>query len=144
MSTISDLEAKIRASALTDEYMSDQQLQLFQELLTETYKKNLELIKKGKEEITMPADEADAIDNASIETEMVLKLKIVDRQIKLLSKIDEALAMIEQKTYGYCVETGEPIGIERLILRPTATLCVDAKSIREVEEKDYGPYIDEE
>lgn len=144
MSIISEIEAKIKLSAETEEYMSDNQLLLFQELLRETYKKTLKLIQKSKEEITLPADAADAIDNASLESDMALKLKIVDRQTKLLGKIDESLAMIEQKTYGYCIETGEPIGIERLLLRPTATLSVDAKSIREEEEKDYGPSTDED
>ena len=139
VSVLKEIEAKIRASAAKEEYMSDLQLELFAELLKALYQKTITQIQETKAEITQPTDEADAIDNASIEAEMTLKLKIIDRQTKLLSKIDESLAMIENKTYGYCEETGEPIGLERLLLRPTATLSVDAKSIKEEEEKDYGP-----
>ena len=138
------IEQQIRKLAKTEEYMSDQQLLLFRNLLEILYKNTVTQIHEAKEEITKPTDEADVIDNASIEAEMILKLKIIDRQTKLLGKIDEAITMIEQKTYGYCIETGEPIGIERLLLRPTANLSVDAKSIKEEEEKDYGSATDEE
>ncbi len=138
------IETEIRDSAANEEYMSEIQLALFRKLLEVLYKKTVEQISVIKEEITKPTGEADAMDNASIESEMVLKLKLVDRQTKLLGKIDEAIAMIEQKTYGYCIETGDNIGIERLLLRPTATLSVDAKSIKEEEEKDYGPIIQDE
>lgn len=139
VSVLKEIEAKIRASAAREEYMSDLQLDLFAVLLKALYQKTITQIQETKAEITQPTDEADAIDNASIEAEMTLKLKIIDRQTKLLGKIDESLAMIDNKTYGYCEETGEPIGLERLLLRPTATLSVDAKSIKEEEEKDYGP-----
>ena len=138
------IEQEIRKLAKSEEYMSDNQLLLFKKLLKALYKTTVTQIHEAKEEITKPTDEADAIDNASIEADMTLKLKIIDRQTKLLSKIDESITMIEQKNYGYCIETGEPIGIERLLLRPTANLSVDAKSIREEEEKDYGSASDEE
>lgn len=139
MSNISAIEEQIKKSAKTEEYMSDVQLELFRKLLEETYRKTLSQINEAQKEINKPASEADAIDNASIESEMALKVKIVERQNKLLFKINESISMIDNKTYGYCVETGEPIGIARLILRPTATLSVDAKSIKEESEKDYGP-----
>ena len=139
MSSMADIEAKIRESVANgEEYMSDNQLNLFDQLLLALQQKTINLISTTKEDITKPASEADSIDNASIETDMALKLKLIDRQTKLLSKIDLSRNMIEQKTYGYCEETGEEIGIERLLLRPTATMSVDAKSIREEEEKDYG------
>ena len=65
-------------------------------------------------------------------------MKAINRQIKLISKIDEALKKIENGTYGFCEETGEPIGIKRLIARPVATLCITAQEKHEKEEKVYA------
>lgn len=129
---------KIKQSPEED-YMNEEQLAFFKQLLTDLSQKTIEQIKDAREDITQPASDVDPIDIATLEAERALKLKIVDRQTKLLVKIDESLNMIEQGTYGFCLETGEKIGIERLLLRPTATLSVDAKSIREESEKDYGP-----
>src|SRR5713226_2890307 len=82
--------------------------------------------------------EADPTDQATIEEEYALELRARDRERKLLKKIDEALRRIEEGSYGYCEETGEPIGIPRLIARPTATLSIEAQSRREQKQKLYG------
>ena len=65
-------------------------------------------------------------------------MRAINRQIKLISKIDKALKKIKDDTYGYCAETGEPIGIKRLIARPIATLCIAAQEKHEKEEKVYA------
>ena len=77
-------------------------------------------------------------DRATIEEEHALELRTRDRERKLIRKIDEAIKRIEDGTYGYCVETGEEIGIKRLEARPVATLCVEAQERRERREKQYG------
>ena len=79
--------------------------------------------------------EPDIADRASAETEVALELRTRDRQRKLISKIDEALDRIERNEYGYCEETGEPIGIKRLEARPIATLTVDAQERHERKER---------
>jgi DnaK suppressor protein len=75
--------------------------------------------------------EADITDRASVETDRALELRTRDRARKLISKIDQALQRIESGTYGYCEETGEPIGIRRLEARPIATLSVEAQERHE-------------
>ena len=70
---------------------------------------------------------ADIVDQASSYTEKNVEMKAINRQIKLISKIDQAIKKIENGTYGFCEETGEPIGIKRLIARPVATLCIAAQ-----------------
>lgn len=79
--------------------------------------------------------EPDITDRASAETEVALELRTRDRQRKLISKIDEALERINRNEYGYCEETGEPIGIRRLEARPIATLTVDAQEMHERRER---------
>jgi DnaK suppressor protein len=79
--------------------------------------------------------EPDITDRASAETEVALELRTRDRQRKLISKIDEALERIERNEYGFCEETGEPIGIKRLEARPIATLTVEAQERHERRER---------
>lgn len=79
--------------------------------------------------------EPDIADRASVETEVALELRARDRQRKLISKIDEALDRINRGEYGYCEETGEPIGIKRLEARPVATLTVEAQERHERKER---------
>ena len=81
---------------------------------------------------------ADVVDQASSYTEKNVEMKTINRQIKLISKIDSAIKKIKDGTYGYCEETGEPIGIKRLIARPVATLCITAQEKHEKEEKIYA------
>ena len=81
---------------------------------------------------------ADVVDQASSYTEKNVEMKTINRQIKLILKIDLAIKKIKDGTYGYCEETGEPIGIKRLIARPIATLCIAAQEKHEKEEKIYA------
>tara|TARA_Y100000817_G_scaffold307755_1_gene294574 strand:- start:442 stop:858 length:417 start_codon:yes stop_codon:yes gene_type:complete len=81
---------------------------------------------------------ADIVDQASSYTEKNVEMKAINRQIKLISKIEQAIKKIENGTYGFCEETGEPIGIKRLIARPVATLCIAAQEKHEKEEKVYA------
>jgi DnaK suppressor protein len=80
---------------------------------------------------------ADLADRATSETDRALELRARDRQRKLISKIDAALARIEDGTYGYCEETGEPIGLKRLDARPIATLSLEAQERHERRERVY-------
>ena len=80
---------------------------------------------------------ADIVDRATSETDRSLELRARDRQRKLVAKINEALARIESGTYGYCEETGEPIGLKRLDARPIATLSVEAQELHERRERVY-------
>ncbi len=81
---------------------------------------------------------ADIIDQASSYTEKNVELRAINRQIKLISKIDSALKRIQDGTYGYCEETGEQIGLKRLVARPVATLCISAQEKHEKDEKVYA------
>jgi len=81
---------------------------------------------------------ADIIDQASSQTEKNVEMRTVNRQRKLLSKIDQAIKKIDNNTYGYCEETGEPIGIKRLLARPIASLCIEAQEKHEKNEKIFA------
>ena len=81
---------------------------------------------------------ADIVDQASSYTEKNVEMRAINRQIKLITKIDSALKKIQDGTYGFCEDTGEPIGIERLIARPVATLSISAQEKHEKEEKVYA------
>ena len=81
---------------------------------------------------------ADIVDQASSYTEKNVELRAINRQIKLISKIDSALKKIQDGTYGFCEETGEQIGLKRLMARPVATLCISAQEKHEKDEKIYA------
>ena len=80
---------------------------------------------------------ADIIDQASSYTEKTVEMRASNRRRKLINKIDQALKKLKDGTYGYCEDTGEPIGLKRLIARPIATLCIEAQEKHEKEEKIY-------
>ena len=80
----------------------------------------------------------DLADRASSETDRAIELRARDRQRKLISKIDAAIQRIDENTYGYCEETGEPISLKRLEARPTAALCIDCKTLDELREKQVA------
>ena len=80
----------------------------------------------------------DIVDQASSQAEKTVEMRTLNRQRKLLSKIDKAIKKIKDNTYGYCEETGEPIGIKRLIARPIATLSIEAQEKHEKNEKIYA------
>ena len=81
---------------------------------------------------------ADIVDQASSYTEKNVEMRAINRQIKLINKIDSALKKIQDGTYGFCEDTGEPIGLKRLMARPVATLCIAAQEKHEKEEKAYA------
>ena len=80
---------------------------------------------------------ADIVDQASSYTEKTVEMRASNRRRKLINKIDRALKKLKDGTYGYCEDTGEPIGLKRLIARPIATLCIEAQEKHEKEEKIY-------
>ena len=80
----------------------------------------------------------DIVDQASSQTEKTVEMRTLNRQIKLLSKIDKAIKKIDNNTYGYCEETGEPIGLKRLIARPIATLSIESQEKHEKNEKIFA------
>ncbi len=80
---------------------------------------------------------ADIVDQASSYTERTVEMRSSNRRRKLINKIDQALKKLKDSTYGYCEDTGEPIGLKRLIARPIATLCIEAQEKHEKEEKIY-------
>jgi len=140
-------EKPARKSGLTEaelmrapasQYMSAEQLAFFRERLLQTQKELLEKANLTSEHLREHELEADPTDQATIEEEYALELRARDRERKLLKKIDEALRRIDEGSYGYCEETGEPIGIARLIARPTATLSVEAQTRREQKQRLYG------
>jgi DnaK suppressor protein len=100
-----------------------------------------ELLRESRETLMNLQEEnhalADVADRASNETERSLELRTRDRQRKLIAKIDAALSRLEQGTYGYCEETGEPIGLRRLDARPIATLSIEAQERHERRERVY-------
>lgn len=82
--------------------------------------------------------ESDTNDQASLEYEQAVELRTRDRERKVISKIDQALARITEGEFGYCEETGDPIGVKRLLARPIATLCIEAKRRQEKQETGYA------
>ena len=89
-------------------------------------------------EVDREISSADIVDQASSQTEKTVEMRTLNRQIKLLSKINKAIKKIDDSTYGYCEETGEPIGIKRLIARPIATLSIEAQEKHEKNEKIFA------
>ncbi len=122
-----------------EEYMNEMQLEYFRRKLEDWKKSLLEQSVDTLEDLRQGGlNQPDDIDRASLETDKALDLRTKDRARKLIGKINEALKRIEDGEYGYCEETGEPIGIERLEARPVATLCLDAQERHERMEKTYS------
>ena len=119
-------------------YMDKDQLSFFKTQLNELKKETLMHIKDAKDRLSNPPACSDEVDRAQHEIDSMLFLRIVERESKLLPKIDNALLRIKAGDYGYCLETGEPIGLERLISRPTAEFCAEVKSINEEKEKHFA------
>ncbi|MBT5569902.1 MAG: RNA polymerase-binding protein DksA [Alphaproteobacteria bacterium] len=119
-----------------EEFMNSMMQEFFRQRLSEW--KN-ELLRESGQTLhnmqTSSGQEADIGDRASVESERALELRTRDRERKLISKIDDALRRIESGDYGYCEDTGEPIGVRRLIARPIATLSIEAQERHERMEK---------
>jgi DnaK suppressor protein len=119
------------------EYMCKEQLAFFKKILEEEKHKLLANAQQTLESMQDTAADPDPNDRASAEEKFLLEFRIRDRERKLLKKINEALARIETGAYGWCQETGEPIGLPRLLARPTATLCLEAQERRELLNRQY-------
>ena len=124
----------------TEKYMCDKHLSFFKVKLTEWKK---ELVKANNEALYHGSMDdnsvsADIVDQASSYTDKAVEMKAINRQIKLISKIDKALIRVKDKTFGFCAETAEPIGLKRLMARPVADLCIAAQEKHEKEEKVYA------
>ena len=122
----------------TEPFMNDRQIEYFRRKLL-NWKDDI--IKESKETISHLQEEnhilPDVADRASSETDRSLELRTRDRQRKLISKIDSALKRIDDRSYGYCEDTGEPIGLKRLDARPIATLSIEAQERHEKRERVY-------
>lgn len=121
-----------------EEYMNDLQVEYFRQKLLAWKKSLLNQSQDTLEDLRQGGlNQPDDIDRASMETDKALDLRTKNRARKLISKINDALKRIEDGTYGYCEETGEPIGLERLEARPVATLSIEAQERHERMEKTY-------
>lgn len=121
-----------------DDYMNAQQLEFFRRRLTDLEKElraNADQTTVNLRETTVVPDPAD---RATIEEEHALELRTRDRERKLLKKVQAAIKRIDDGDYGFCEETGDPIGVARLMARPTATLALEAQQRRELKQKMYG------
>lgn len=130
-------EAEILAAPEKD-YMNSAQLQFFK-LRLQTMEQDIlrnagETTEHLRESIIVP----DPADRATIEEEHALELRTRDRERKLLKKIQQSIVRIDSGDYGYCEETGDPIGVPRLLARPTATLSLEAQERREMKQKMFG------
>ena len=125
---------------LKEKYMCEKHKAYFKKKLiewkSEIIKANNEALYNGS--LDDNSVSADIVDQASSYTDKNVEMKAINRQIKLISKIDSAIKKIKEGTYGFCEETGEPIGIKRLMARPIATLCITAQEKHEKEEKVYA------
>ena len=123
-----------------EKYMCDKHRKFFKKKLIDWKNEIIESNAKGLylNEVDREISSADIIDQASSQTEKTVEMRTLNRQIKLLSKINKAIKKIDSDTYGYCDETGEPIGLKRLIARPIATLSIDAQEKHEKNEKIFA------
>jgi DnaK suppressor protein len=130
-------EEEIRAMSEKD-YMNAAQLAFFKARLQQLEKDLLKNAGETTEHLRETVLVPDPADRATIEEEHALELRTRDRERKLLKKVQQSIAAIDSGDYGWCEETGEPIGIPRLIARPTATLSLEAQQRRELKQKLYG------
>jgi DnaK suppressor protein len=120
------------------DYMNDQQLAFFRQRLQQMERDLLANAGETTEHLRETVIVPDPADRATIEEEHALELRTRDRERKLLKKIHQSLQRIDSGDYGWCEETGDPIGIPRLLARPTATLSLEAQQRRELRQKLYG------
>ena len=121
-----------------DEYMNQAQLDFFRARLLKMEQDLLRNAGQTTENLRETTLVPDPADRATIEEEHALELRTRDRERKLLKKVKASIASIDAGEYGWCVETGEPIGIARLLARPTATLSLEAQQRRELKQKLYN------
>ena len=123
-----------------EKYMCEKHKKYFKKKLIEWKNEIIESNAKSLylNEVDREISSADIVDQASSQTEKAVEMRTINRQIKLLSKIDKAIKKIKDNTYGYCEETDEPIGLKRLIARPIATLSIEAQEKHEKNEKIFA------
>ena len=123
-----------------EKYMCEKHKKFFKKKLIDWKNEIMESNTKGLylNEIDGEISSPDIIDQASSQTEKTVEMRTLNRQIKLLSKINKAIKRIDNNAYGYCEETGEPIGLKRLIARPIATLSIEAQEKHEKNEKIFA------
>ena len=123
-----------------EKYMCEKHKVFFKKKLLEWKNEIIKSNSKGLyfNDIDHEISSPDIVDQASSQTEKTVEMRTLNRQIKLLSKIDTAIKRITDNTYGYCQETGEPIGLKRLIARPIATLSIEAQEKHEKNEKIFA------
>ena len=123
-----------------EKYMCEKHKKYFKKRLIEWKNEIIESNSKGLllSNTDHEISSSDIIDQASSQTEKTVEMRTLNRQIKLLSKIDKAIKKIDNSTYGYCEETGDPIGLKRLIARPIATLSIEAQEKHEKNEKIFA------
>ena len=123
-----------------EKYMCEKHKVFFKNKLLEWKNEIIKSNSKGLyfNDIDHEISSPDIVDQASSQTEKTVEMRTLNRQIKLLSKIDAAIKRIDDNTYGYCQETGEPIGLKRLIARPIATLSIEAQEKHEKNEKIFA------
>ena len=117
------------------DYMNERQQSFFRDLLNEQRLSLQQRIEGEFDELREQERPADEADIASREEQRQWQLRLLEREKKLLDKIDQALERLARGEYGWCEETGEPIGLRRLLLRPTASLCIEAKEREEQRER---------
>ena len=120
------------------DYMNEAQLAFFRNRLQILEKELLKNADETTEHLRETVLVPDPADRATIEEEHALELRTRDRERKLLKKVQQSITSIDNGDYGWCEETGEPIGVARLLARPTATLSVEAQQRRELKQKLYG------
>jgi DnaK suppressor protein len=120
------------------DYMNKEQRAFFRERLMQMERDILANADETTEHLRETVIVPDPADRATIEEEHALELRTRDRERKLLKKVQQSIASIDSGDYGYCEETGEPIGLPRLLARPTATLSLEAQQRRELRQKLYG------
>ena len=123
-----------------EKYMCEKHKNFFKKRLVEWKNEIVELNSKGMDlkDIDNEISSPDILDQAASQTEKNVEMRTLNRQIKLLSKIDKAIKRIQDDAYGYCEESGEPIGLKRLIARPIATLSIEAQEKHEKNEKIFA------
>lgn len=125
-------------SAPESDYMNAAQLAFFKALLLKKRSELEENLRNSAASFTEAEHAADPVDRATLEEERQSELSARERDMKTIRQIDEALASIVSGDYGYCQDTGEPIGLKRLLAQPTAQLSVEAKERRERQSRQYG------
>jgi DnaK suppressor protein len=119
------------------DYMNADQLEFFRQSLMDLHRATCVRIQEAKDQLVSAMAFSDPVDQAASEEQSSIALRIVEREQRLLPKIQKSFERIRLGDYGYCLESGEPIGIGRLLARPTAEYCAEVKAMKEMKENHY-------